>query len=433
MKYLKCAFCIFLVACIFCGCNFKMSSSIEDLISPISPMGDNADVKSALDVYVKTAYSLKTPSYGEHITSYTFFDIDNDKDEEAIAFYEPGNDLGSINMAVIKKTDDKWQVVENVKGIGKDIYSLDFAEVNGGKRKELIVSWDVITNSTSHEMCVYEVGIKDGRLRLSQIGESITINSYIPVDMNDDSVDEILVFKLGTGSSSYAGAELCSFKNSKIKTLGETKLDSHISSYTDLKIEKLSGDYRVYADAISSSGSSMLTELIYWSNAYGTIISPFYSYSSGRTKDTSRNALIESMDINSDGRIEIPNDKKLSNLPKQISCINWKVYKKTTLIHTDYSLFVQEDGYTVVIPDKYIEKINVTYDEKSKTMSVFSKESKKEVFSIKPVLKATFNEDDYKGYTKILDASGYIYLAKIGNASDINITTNNLKKYIKSI
>ena len=66
-------------------------------------------------------------------------------------------------------------------------------------------------------------------------------------------------------------------------------------------------------------------------------------------------------------------------------------------------------------------------------MSVFSKESKKEVFSIKPVLKATFNEDDYKGYTKILDASGYIYLAKIGNASDINITTNNLKKYIKSI
>ena len=325
MKYLKCAFCIFLVACIFCGCNFKMSSSIEDLISPISPMGDNADVKSALDVYVKTAYSLKTPSYGEHITSYTFFDIDNDKDEEAIAFYEPGNDLGSINMAVIKKTDDKWQVVENVKGIGKDIYSLDFAEVNGGKRKELIVSWDVITNSTSHEMCVYEVGIKDGRLRLSQIGESITINSYIPVDMNDDSVDEILVFKLGTGSSSYAGAELCSFKNSKIKTLGETKLDSHISSYTDLKIEKLSGDYRVYADAISSSGSSMLTELIYWSNAYGTIISPFYSYSSGRTKDTSRNALIESMDINSDGRIEIPNDKKLSNLPKQISCINWKV------------------------------------------------------------------------------------------------------------
>jgi hypothetical protein len=410
-----------------------MSSSIEDLISPISPMGDNADVKTALDVYVKTAYSLKTPSYGEHITSYTFFDIDNDKDDEAIAFYEPGNDLGSINMAVIKKTDDKWQVVENVKGIGKDIYSLDFAEVNGGKRKELIVSWDVITNSTSHEMCVYEVGIKDGRLRLSQIGESITVNSYIPVDMNDDSVDEILVFKLGTGSSSYAGAELCSFKNSKIKTLGETKLDSHISSYTDLKIEKLSGDYRVYADAISSSGSSMLTELIYWSNAYGTIISPFYSYSSGRTKDTSRNALIESMDINSDGRIEIPNDKKLSNLPKQISCINWKVYKKTTLIHTDYSLFVQEDGYTVVIPDKYIEKINVTYDEKSKTMSVFSKESKKEVFSIKPVLKATFNEDDYKGYTKILDASGYIYLAKIGNASDINITANNLKKYIKSI
>ena len=433
MKYFKCAVCIALIACMFCGCNFKMSSSIDDLISPISPIGDNADVKTALDEYVKNGYSLKTPSYGSHITSYTFYDIDNDKSDEAIAFYEPSDDLGSINMAVIKQHDKEWQVVENVKGIGKDIYSLDFAEVNGEKKKELIACWDVISNSTSHEMCVYQVGVKDKQINLSLIGESITVNSYIPVDMNNDSVDEILIFKLGTGSSSYAGAELCSFKSSNIKTLGETKLDSHISSYTDLKVEKLGNDYRVYADAVSSSGSSMLTELIYWSNSYGTIISPFYSYSSGRTRDTSRNALIKSMDINSDGRIEIPNDKKLSNLPKGISCVNWKVYKNTTLIHTDYSLFAEDDGYTVIIPDKYIEKIKISYDKDSRKMSVISKKSKKEAFCIMPVLKATYNENDYEGYTKILDASGYIYLAKIGDNSDINITMKNLKTYIKSV
>ena len=32
-----------LVAFLFCGCNsFRLSSSIDDLISPISPSGDNA-------------------------------------------------------------------------------------------------------------------------------------------------------------------------------------------------------------------------------------------------------------------------------------------------------------------------------------------------------------------------------------------------------
>ena len=35
-----------LVAFLFCGCNnFRLSSSIDDLISPISPSGDNAGVR----------------------------------------------------------------------------------------------------------------------------------------------------------------------------------------------------------------------------------------------------------------------------------------------------------------------------------------------------------------------------------------------------
>lgn len=433
MKCFKCALCVILIALIFSGCNFKISSSIDDLISPISPIGDNADVKTALDEYAKNGYSLKTPANGKYIASYTFYDIDADGEDESVAFYEPSDNLGSIDMAVIKKLDGEWKVIENIKGLGKDIYSLDFVDVNGEKLKEVIVCWDVINNSTSHEMCVYEVAKKENKISLLLIGDSITVNNYIPVDMNQDSVDEILAFKLGSGSSSYAAAELYSFKSSSAKLLGETKLDSHISTYTELKTELVDNDLRVYADAVSSNGSSMLTELIYWSNSYGTIISPFYSYSSNRTKDTSRNALISSMDINSDGRIEIPNDKKLSSLPKDISCINWKVYKKTTLIHTDYSLFAQNDGYTVIIPDKIIDKISVRYDEKSRMMSVFSKESKKKAFSIVPVLKATYDKSRYEGYTKISDASGYYYLAKIGNASDIKISIDNLKAYIKTV
>lgn len=433
MKYIKCIICILLVCFLFSACNFKISSSINDLISPISPIGDNADVKFALDEFAKNGYSLKTPANGRHITSYTFYDIDNDKEQEAIAFYEPGDNLGTIEMAVIKRVDDKWQVVENIKGEGQDIYSLDFVDINGAKRKELIVCWDVISNSTSHEMCVYEIGKKKDKISLSQIGESISVNNYIAVDMNNDNLNELLVFKVGSGSSSYAGAELYSFKDDNIRVLGETKLDSHISSYTELKTEVIDNDYRVYADAVSSSGSSMLTELIYWSDSYGTIISPFYSYSSNRTSDTSRNAMISSRDINSDGKIEIPNDKKLSSLPKQISCINWKVYKNTVLIHTDYTLCAPEDGYTLIIPDKYIEKIKVSYDEKTRAMSVSSKNSKKEAFVILPVLKATYNENDYKGYTKVLDNSGYIYLAKVSNNPDVKITVENLKEYIKSI
>ena len=434
MKYIKCVFCILIICFVFSACNFQFSSSIDDLISPITPMGDNADVKTALDEYAKNGYVLKTPTYGKYIASYTFYDIDNDGNEEALAFYEPSDDLGTIDMAVIKKGAEGFKVTENIKGEGKDIYSLDFVEISGSGNKELVVCWDVINNSSSHELCVYNIkNSKDG-VKLSKFGESITVNNYIAADMNNDKTDELLVFKLGSGSSSYAGAEVYSYSDGAIRILGETKLDSHISGYNELKIEKIDGDYnRVYADAVSSSGSSMLTEIVYWSDSYGTIISPFYSYSSGRTRETSRNAMITSRDINSDGNIEIPNDKKLSSLPKQISCIDWKVYKKSILIHTDYTLCSSNDRYTLIIPDEYIDKISVSYNEKSRAMSISSKDNIIEAFRIVPVLKATYDESKYEGYTKILDASGYYYLAKIGSNPDIDITVKDLKIFIKSI
>ena len=130
LKFIKIFICILLVALMFSGCTFRISSSIDDLISPISPFGDNADVKEALDRYAASGYSLKTPSYGKNISSYNFYDIDGDGNEEAVAFYEPSDKLGTINLALIKKTDKEWKVVSNIVGSGKDIHSRAEIHVN---------------------------------------------------------------------------------------------------------------------------------------------------------------------------------------------------------------------------------------------------------------------------------------------------------------
>lgn len=64
----------------------------------------------------------------------------------------------------------------------------------------------------------------------------------------------------------------------------------------------------IYADALCADGSSMVTEFIYWSDYYNSIISPFYSYSTGRTKETIRSSQVTCRDIDGDGCIEIPED-----------------------------------------------------------------------------------------------------------------------------
>lgn len=54
------------------GCSFRLASSVDELISPVSPQGDDADVQNALSSFVSGGYSLKTPSAGDFTTAYSF-------------------------------------------------------------------------------------------------------------------------------------------------------------------------------------------------------------------------------------------------------------------------------------------------------------------------------------------------------------------------
>lgn len=432
MKYIKVLLCVVLIIAVFSGCSFRLASSVNDLISAVAPFGDNADVKSALDSFMTNGYSLKNPSSGEYITSYNFYDLDGDDKEEAVAFYEPNDNLGTIRMAVIKEYSGKWEVVSDIAGYGDDAYRLDFADVNNDGKDEIIVCWNTISNSNSHSFVVYNLKFEDKKFEVKRINtDEIYLNNYVVVDFNQSGDNEILMFEINSGTKTSAKAELYSLTDNNLVLRGETKLDSRVISYRNINVENAEGDVRVYADAIGSNGDSIRTEVIYWSNMYGSIVSPFYSYSTGRTSGTSRGCLVNSCDINDDDRIEIPTDTSLKGLPKNIKPLNWKIYNKTVLTHTDYSLYVKDDNYNIIIPDKYFKNITASYNKETREMTVLNKKTKNVAFSIMPVLKAVYDEKNYKEYNIILDKSGYYYLAKSGNDEQIKFTVDDLKQYIK--
>lgn len=433
MKYIKTFICVLLISVLLSGCSFKISSSIDDLISPLSPFGDNADVKDALDRYAPNGYTLKMPNYGKNISSYNFFDIDGDKNDEAVAFYEPSDNLGTINLALIKKTEKEWKVVCNLVGIGKDVHSLDFAQLNGDGNLELIVCWDAISNSPDHELAVYKYIDNAKTPKLEMLGSTKTVNTCYVVDMLSDGDKKLLLFEGNSGSSSSPKAELYSLTDEYFELLGETKLDARISSFVSIKSEKIDGICRVYADALSSDGSTMITELLHWSNDYNSIISPFYMYSTARTEGTSRNALLPSMDIDGDKCLEIPLDYRVKKLPSDVKAVDFKDYRHTTLIHNAYAFFVPNDKYVFIVPDDYILSFTVKYSKNTREMTLINKSTKKTVLSIMPVLNATYNEEKYSGYTKVLTASGYCYLAKSGDDESIKFSNEEIKNSIKSI
>lgn len=432
MKWIKMLVPAALILLLFSGCSFRLASSVDELISPVSPSGDNANIQNALDSFCKGGFSLRTPAGGEYTTSYIFYDFDSDGSDEAVVFYEPSSNPGIINMALIDKKGGDWSVIYNIEGNGSDVYSINFSDLNGDKTPEFIVLWDIISNSQSHVLSVYEIRSSSSEFSLSEANKTITMNDYITVDIDTNGEEELMVFTVDSGDSISANAVLYSYSEGNLKSLGSTKLDGHISSYKNLISENIDGTVYVYADAVKSNGVQMLTEIIHWSDYYDTIISPFYSYSTGITKRTTRSVMMTCRDINSDGYIELPLDADMTELPAQVAAINWKQFNNSVLDHICYSVAVEKDGYQIVIPDDYFERISVSYDSEKSEMTVSDTDGK-EIFSVLSLLKTRYDEasESYSGFTEIMNDSGYIYLAAAGSDSDIKITTEELKNMIK--
>ncbi|MDE6722824.1 MAG: VCBS repeat-containing protein, partial [Eubacterium sp.] len=338
---------------------------------------------------------LKTPIGGEFKTSYTFFDIDKDGEEEAIAFYEPSANPDTVNMAVIDKCEMGWNVVCNIEGEGSDIYSIAFKDLNGDGMLEMIALWDAFSTSSSHYLSVYGRNDNEKGFSLYRVDKPIMMNDYIVADVNGDGIEELLVLTVDSGDSISAKAVLYSYKNKTPKVLGSTKLDGHISSYKSLKTEMNNGRAYVYADAAKSNGSQMLTEIVMWSDYYDTIISPFYNYSTGITKETTRSLKLNSQYIKDEKQIAIPIDADKSGIPNQVEAVDWQYYSEDILKHLCYSVAVEKDNYQVIIPDKIFDDIFVSYDSQNSLLTVSDK-NKKVLFTVVSLIKSVYDDEKEK-------------------------------------
>lgn len=332
-------------------------------------------------------------------------------------------------MAVLNKVEeDKWAVVYNITGNGTDVNSVDFCDVNDDGVKEIFVCWSLISKSTNFNLDVYRQINDDNGYALEAIGDSITAGEFVCADVNEDGVTDLLVFNFASSTDS-PGAKLYSFSSNSRKLIGETKLDASINSFSSITVGKTDQGTSVYADAVRSDGSSMVTELIYWSNYYDSIISPFYSYNTGKTTETTRNSMINSKDIDGDGTVEIPTDEKINGLPDTLTAQDWKVYGNTVLKHKCYTVSCKRDSYSLLLNKSQIDDYSYKYDSKNRTLSVFNGDKK--CFDIITVFKNAYVPENYSGYTEIFSNYGFVYLAKTDANSDVNITIDDLKNMIK--
>ncbi len=415
-------------------------NSFESLMRPPKLSGENRLLQHAFEQSVinSDGIVMKNPLSGFYTSSYLFFDMNNDGQEEALVFY---SDLSEDNLAcvsIFKKVGKEWNFVSKIKGQTEDFYEVNFADINGDNVSEILLSWK--TNENIESVRATDFGVLGNRVLsvYSFDGISTTLlktESYSNIhvsDFNKDGSDDFLFVNLSfSGQEKKTTGRILSFnKDYSVARELSVSLTGLLEVYniaTDSVIENQNEFTRIFIDgAISERG--VITEVIKVSHNDFELSLPLYEMNQSQNPVTLRDTRLFSMDFDGDNIIEIPTLElfpgavRIEKGTSERSSLNLTVWNelnnseisvdKKCVVNTSYE-------YMLIIDDSWINMISAIYDYNNSTLTFYylkdDGEFDEEIFSLRAFSNPEWQSDD-AGYYKLVENSAYVYGYKFNNA-----------------
>lgn len=311
-KVISILLCIAMILlCSGCSLNFF---SVESLMSPPSQSGKNGEVEKAFKKLMgEKNVQLITPQSGDYQTAFVLFDVNGDKQEEAIVFYTDSAIDTPVRMAFMECINGTWVISADVKGAGSGIFDITFSDMDNDGDYEIIVGWTLFDTKTAKIASVYEVAVGEtGVFTLNTLGSEY-YNFKSMTDFNGDEKEDLVIVYLddtGELQKSYFRCFSIS-KNNEFVKYGDVKLDTHISSVSEIQYDTVGRGNemfkRIFIDCIKTE-ASMFTEVLYWDSEDLKIIRDVKN----PVSTTLRSSKIFCRDIDGDGLLEIPSNTKLN-------------------------------------------------------------------------------------------------------------------------
>ena len=445
---------ICIVICLsFVGCNINISS-VDILMRPPKLSGENSLLQQTFETTVGDSESIvmKTPLSGEFRSSYLLFDLDNDSVSEALVLYsDPAKDTLAY-ITVFKYVGDKWSFVSTIKGRSEEIHAVEFADVNGDSKFEILISWASTTLQNDAMVSAGLGGINDKLLAIySYDGGSTTIlktetyTKLIVEDLNNDKSEELFILNISlTNQEKATWGRIVSFDKDYLidKDISFTltgMLDVYniiCDSYTvDNKMHT-----RVFVDG-SISETGIITEIIDISHNDFEIELPFYKSNISEQPVTLRDVRVYSQDFDNDGVVEVPTLEKLyggirisedSEQKKSLNLTVWSEVQNDRMTIDTKCLLNGTYGYMFIFPDEWLGNITAVYNEKNAEITFYSVDDNETIveslFSIKSAFELDWEENDFD-FTKFDENGVFVYGYSVDDETNesayIEIIENN--------
>lgn len=298
-------------------------------------------------------YTLKTPADGGHRSALIHVDLDGDEKEEILAFYSKDGASEIVFLQIFASGDNGWVALAGAESGFTEVKQVEFADIDGDGKLEIIVGWGLQSSELMQQLNIYTVDIEKAEIKsIFQTKYSL----FGVFDLNADGKSELAVI-YGDKSAASALSVLKVFSSSfgKISQTALLDVDPVISTVSKITFDysRKTNESRVYIDGFTADGQ-MTTDMICFDIKKSGLERVFVD---GKTVSgiSKRSANVECEDINGDGVIEIPTQKKLEYKELSSSVIEWRAVFERKLSKVASYFDNRENGYYFEIP-KQLEK-----------------------------------------------------------------------------
>lgn len=443
-----------LVICPFFILAFSSFNTVENLLIPPKLLGEYGDIQKAFEQSIKDTekVSLKYPSKGDYRNAYVMYDVDKDGQDEVLVFYTVKSDETVVHASILDKSIyGDWKVIEDITGSGREINSVSFKDMDKSNSYEILISWSLYDSKSSKVLSVYKVNAEENQIIGLQTLAQENYSFYDLVDLDSDGYEEIFIAELDILEeipTSYA--KLLKLNNNKLETLSKMNLDGSVSSYSSLKVQhaREGSPTMIFLDAFKGN-KQMITEVICWDSINKTLKVPFLDMQTLSNFATLRTPAVESMDIDNDGKIEIPivaNREELKELDNNYNTVesedvicsitNWCSVENDKLKIKHQSVVNMRDLYILFIDKNIKDEFMAKNSIKSRKLTVYTNtekvEDREKVFSILTAPIEEWTKNPIEGYCLLKRNKSLIYAYKIEKAGKrLGITPEKLAPGIR--
>ena len=342
-------FMVIITAVLLTGC---LRITADELYSLPEVSEEYLRLQAHINVLLNQGAEVAPPTRGPNRQAVQLIDLNGSGSNEVIAFFSVPGD-SALRVYIFELVDGDYTIAEIIEGVGTEIDSVRFVDMDGDGIMELVIGWQM--GSALRYMSIHS--IKDFHNEVLVSG--VEYSEIAVVDMDGDGTADVMVFRM-TALETGTVAEVYSLMQDGEIVREEARLSNGIESISRIMTGILADNTpAVFIDSEGSfENGSLVTDIL--AKQANTFTNISLITASGVSESNVRHRMASS-EINKDGIIKVPTLRPLiAQSETEYFAIDWYAFRssgqRNLMLTTYHNNF---DEWFLILPFDWREKVSV--------------------------------------------------------------------------